>query len=177
MPFSTSTGTLSCEPPFLQTTQYHLRTSLMLVHLLSPSVQRRLATYGTGYGFNADPWCNQTFTPKLLLLPATRRISLTYLYGTFFSLAHPHISSLGSRSYAFPKSINTILMSFCPSLCVSICFGLRRKGASVVPLPVINPNWLSCMFVHSLVLLFAILSYVRYEFDASVVLDLSSTVS
>ena len=69
------------------------------------------------YGLKAEPSCSPTSTPKLLLSPAALRTtvlhprymywtSLMYFSGTFRSLEHLQISSLGMRSYAFSRFIN-----------------------------------------------------------------------
>ena len=60
------------------------------------------------------------------------------LFGTFRSLEHLHIPSLGIQSYAFSRSINVTLISFCPSLCFSIivCFSMKIASA------VLAPTWL-----------------------------------
>ena len=131
------------------------------------------------YGLKAEPWCSPTSTPKLLLSPAALRTTglhprymswtiLMYFSGTFRSLEHLHISSLGMRSYAFSRSINVTLIFFCPSLCFSIvCFSM--KIASVVLLPGMNPNWLSCIFVQCLILLSTTLSHILKVCDRSLV--------
>ncbi|PVH62478.1 hypothetical protein PAHAL_3G304600 [Panicum hallii] len=63
-----------------------------------------------------------------------------YLVGTLcFSKAH-HMTSLGTLSYAFSRSIKTMCKSFFSSLYLSInC--RTKKIASMVDLPGMNPNW------------------------------------
>ena len=91
-----------------------------------------------------------------------------YFSGTFCSLEHLQISSLGMRSYAFSRSINVTLIFFYHSLCFSIvCFSV--KIASVALLPGMNPNWLSCILVHCLILLSTTLSHILKVCDRSLI--------
>ena len=96
--------------------------------------------------------------PKMLLSPAGLRTAvlnpyymswtslIIYFSGTFRSLEHLHISSMGVRSYAFSRSKNVTLMFFRHALCFSIVC-IRMKIAYVVLLPGISPNWLGALFI------------------------------
>ncbi|PVH32561.1 hypothetical protein PAHAL_9G429100 [Panicum hallii] len=72
-----------------------------------------------------------------------------YLVGTLcFSKAH-HMTSLGTLSYAFSRSIKTMCKSFFCSLYLSInC--RTKKIASMVDLPGMNPNWFWVTLVNPL---------------------------
>ena len=66
----------------------------------------------------------------------------------FFRRLH-HISSLGTRSYAFSRSTKTMWSSLFFSLYFS-CSILNANIGSVVDLPGLNPNWLFAILVISL---------------------------
>ena len=101
-------------------------------------------------GLSAEPWCRLTFTSKHSVVPTPLLtlvftslyiffISRTNFSGTIFSFKHLHSSSLGTLSYTFSRSMNTI----CKSLPFSLYFSaicLRINIAFVVTRPGINPN-------------------------------------
>ena len=111
-------------------------------------------------GLCGEPWCRLTFTSKpsvvatpLLTLVFTSLyiffISRTYFSGAIFSLKHLHSSSLGTLSYAFSRSMNTICKSLPFSLYFSAIF-FRINIAFAVPRPGINPNCSSAPSTSSL---------------------------
>ncbi|PUZ57818.1 hypothetical protein GQ55_5G459600 [Panicum hallii var. hallii] len=89
--------------------------------------------------FNSAPQIQQQ-QQQLSLLSQASRGRVIYLVGTLcFSKAH-HMTSLGTLSYAFSRSIKTMCKSFFSSLYLSINYR-TKKIASMVDLPGMNPNW------------------------------------
>ena len=71
-----------------------------------------------------------------------------YASGTLFFRRLHHISSLGTRSYAFSRSTKIMWSSLFFSLYFS-CSILNANIGSVVDLPGLNQNWLSAIMVNS----------------------------
>ena len=120
-------------------------------------------------GLIADPWCSPTFTLKYSVFPSlvvtwvwqSSYISwmiLMYASGNLLFRRLHHISSLGTRSYAFSRSMKTMWSYLFISLYFS-CSILNANIGSVIDLPGLNTNWLSAILVISLSLASIILSH------------------
>ena len=81
-----------------------------------------------------------------------------YASGTLFFRRLNHISTLGTRSYAFSRSTKTMWISLIFSLYLS-CSILNANIGSVVDFPGLNPNWLSVILVISHSLAYIIFSH------------------
>ncbi|KAG2661473.1 hypothetical protein PVAP13_1KG506126 [Panicum virgatum] len=69
-----------------------------------------------------------------------------YLIGTLCFSKDPHMTFLGTLSYASSRSMKTMCKSFFCSLYLSINCRIK-KIASMVDLPGMNPNWFWVTFV------------------------------
>ena len=158
----------------------HRTTSSAYIMLRTPRLTPLVNTSKTilnKKGLCAEPWCRPTFTSKPSVVPTPLLtlvftslyisfISRTYFSGTIFSLKHLHSSSLGTLSYAFSRSMNTI----CKSLPFSLYFSaicLRINIAFVVSRPSMNPNCSSATSTSPLTLLSTIRSQIFIVWERS----------
>ena len=177
-PSPPSTPPAIVQPPHssLRTEPHRRHTSCSMVHCLT-LLANTSKTILKRKGLSAEPWRRPTFTSKPSVVPTPLLtlvftslhisfISRTYFSGTIFSLKHLHSYSLGTLSYAFSRSMNTI----CKSLPFFLYFSaicLRIDIAFVIPRLGINPNCSSATSTSSLTLLSTMRSQIFIVWERS----------